>query len=323
MRHRFDDIATFIQVVETASISGAARRLNIAKSVVSKRITDLERALGVELLHRSTRKITPTDKGTVFYERARTILSELQEAAEQVSDRAGDLVGPLRIAAPMTFGTMYLGPLLFSFAKRHPRLELSIDLDDAVSDIVGRGYDLAIRIGHLRDSSMVARKLATSTRAVCCSPAYAKSVGLPRTVEDLASHICIGYANVSASLLWRFQPASPGGKIRSVVVKPRVIVNNGELMRDAAIDGLGLVILPTFIAAEPLRRGQLVKALPKDEPLPDTIHAVYPQSRHVPQKVRAVIDYLVERLGGVPPWERSVEEARPRRAADRKVVALG
>lgn len=314
MRHRFDDIATFIQVVETASISATARRLNVDKSVVSKRIMDLEGALGVELLHRSTRRISPTDNGAAFYERARAILRDLHEAVEEVADRGGDLCGPLRITAPMSFGTMHLSPLLFSFLKQHPRIELSLDLDDAMTDIVGKGYDLAIRIGHLRDSSLVARKLTTSSRVVCCSPDYARHVKLPTAIEELPGHICIGYANVPSGQLWQFQPAKPGGAIRSVVVKARVIINNGELMRDAAIAGLGLAILPTFLAADALSVGRLVNAFPAAEPLPYTIYAVYPQSRHPSLKVRAVIDHLVGALGGAPPWERVLEEARRRRA---------
>lgn len=314
MRHRFDDIATFIQVVEMASISAAARRLNVAKSVVSKRIMNLEEAMGTELLHRSTRRISPTDRGAVFYERARAILHDLQEAVEDVAERDGDLCGPLRITAPMTFGTMHLSPLLFSFLKQHPRLDLSLDLDDAVVDIIGKGYDLAIRIGHLRDSSLIARKLTVSSRVVCCSPDYAKRAKLPTTIEELAAHNCIGYANIPSSELWQFQPAKAGGPIRAIPIKARVIINNGELIRDAACAGLGLAMLPTFLAADLLRQGKLIKAFTAIEPLPYTIYAVYPQSRHPSQKIRAVIDHLVDALDGTPPWERALELTRQRRA---------
>ncbi len=307
MRYSFDNIAAFVQVVESGSISAAAVKLNLAKSVVSKRIADLEAELGVELLHRSTRGITATDKGIAFHKRAREIMRELDQAADEITDRGDDLCGQIRITAPMSFGTMYLGPLLFPFLSRHPRLEVALNLDDRRVDILGEGYDLAIRITRLRDSSLVARKLAPSRRIVCCSPDYAKQSGRPETIEDISRHSCIGYANTHSSQLWQFEPAQPGGEPRSLVIRSRIVANNGEAMRDAAIAGLGLAVLPVFIVAKALANGELINAVPEARPVDDTIYAIYPRTRHVSQKVRLIIDHFVQALAD-PPWESELAQ---------------
>lgn len=309
MHYSFDNIAAFVQVVESGSISAAALRLNLAKSVVSKRIADLEAELGVELLHRSTRGITATDKGIAFHKRAREIMRGLDEAADEITDRSDDLCGQIRITAPMSFGTMVLGPLLFPFLSRHPRLEVALDLDDRLVDILGGGYDLAIRIARLRDSSLVARKLAISRRIVCCSPDYAQENGRPKTVEDVSQHSCIGYANTHSTQLWQFEPLQRGGAPRSLVIRSRIVANNGEAMRDAAIAGLGLAVLPLFIVATTLAKGQLIDALPHARPVDDTIYALYPHTRHVGQKVRAIIDHLLAGLAE-PPWEREFAQEK-------------
>ncbi len=308
MQIRLDDILAFLQAMETGSISAAAQRMGLSKSVISKRITDLEVVLKVELLHRSTRGVVPTDKGVAFYQRTRSIMQQLDQAAEELIEQDGELCGSLRIAAPMTFGTIYLGPILFAFISRHPRLGLALDLDDRITDLPGEGYDLGVRIGRLHDSSLAARKLAVSRRVVCCSPAYAQRAGLPAMIEELAGHACIGYANVSASHIWQFESAEPGGMPRSLVVRSRIVANNGELIRDAAIAGLGISILPVFIVANALASGQLINALPDACPVADTIYAVYPRNRHLPRKVRAVIDHLVAVFGGDPPWERELNQ---------------
>lgn len=308
MHYRLDDILAFLQAMETGSISTAAQRMGLSKSVISKRISDLEAVLKIELLHRSTRGVVPTEKGAAFYQRARSIMQQLDQAAEELIEQNDELCGSLRIAAPMTFGTAYLGPILFSFIGRHPRLGLALDLDDRITDLPGEGYDLGVRIGRLRDSSLVARKLAVSRRVVCCSPAYAQRAGLPATIEELADHACIGYVNVSPGQIWQFEPAEPGGAPRPLVVRSRIIANNGESMRDAAIAGLGISILPVFIVAKALASGQLINALPDVCPVADTIYAVYPRNRHLPKKVRAVIDYLVAVFEGEPPWERELNQ---------------
>jgi DNA-binding transcriptional LysR family regulator len=211
----------------------------------------------------------------------------------------------------MSFGTLHLAPILLEFACRHPALELALDLDDRMLDLVGGGYDLAVRIGRLSDSSLIARRLCTSRRVVCCSPAYARRKGLPASIEELSRHECIDYAYVNANRLWQFEPAEPGEAPRSVVVRSHICANNGEVVRDAAIAGLGLVVLPLFIVADALRQGRLVQALPGVTPIPDTINAVYPPMRHVPLKVRALIEHLVTALAGTPPWEIDLKTLAP------------
>lgn len=304
MRYRFDDIATFVHVVETGSLTAAATRLNLSKSVVSERITHLEQSLGVELLRRSARRVLPTGKGTAFYERARAILQQLEELTVEVSD-AGDneLAGALCLSAPMTFGTMYLGRMLLEFAAAHPRLAIGLELDDRFVDLNSKGFDLAVRIGSLDDSSLIARRLAVSRRIVCCSPNYARRVGLPENLDELTKHACIGYTNRTARDLWQFEPSGSKSAPRAVAMRGRITANNGEVMRDAAIAGLGLALLPLFIVADALRTGILIDALPSEQPVPDTIYAVYPKTRHVPRKVRALVDHLVAAFAGRLPWE--------------------
>lgn len=307
MRYRFDDIATFVQVVESGSLTAAATRLNLSKSVVSERITHLERSLGVDLLRRSSRRVVPTDKGAAFYERARAILQQLEESAVEITDAPDSAIsGSLCISAPMSFGTMYLGATLLDFAAAHPGLSIGLDLDDRLVDLAGKGFDLAVRIGSLGDSSLIARRLALSRRVVCCSPAYAERMGRPKSLDDLSQHESIGYTLRAARDLWQFEPLRPKGTPRAVTMHSRITVNNGEVMRDAAIAGLGLALLPLFIVAEALRDRRLIDALPSERPVSDTVSAVYPATRHVPRKVRLLVDHLVAAFSGDLPWEQSV-----------------
>jgi len=275
MRYKLEDIITFLTVVEAGGLSAAARRLGIAKSVASKRISDLEGALAATLVRRSARGVVATDAGAAFYRRARDILAELDDAIAATAG-AGELSGSIRIAGPLSFGTRHLAPVLFDFLARHPRLELELHLNDRVVDIVREGYDLAVRIGRLRDSSLVAKKLAVCKRVLCCSPAYAKHAGLPRSLDALKDHACIGYANVPIRERWLFEATKPGRKQRSILVRPRLMVDNGEAIRDAAIAGMGLTVLPTFLVADDLRAGKLIPALQDTPAVSDGIFVVYP-----------------------------------------------
>jgi len=301
---RLEEIIAFLHVVEAGSVTEAARRLKLSKSVVSKRITDLEATLQQQLLRRSTRRVRPTEEGRALYTRVRPLVGELTSAVEAATD-PDSVRGRLRIAAPMSFGTMYLSPILARFARDHPDVDLAMDFDDRMVDLVAGDYDLAVRSGRLEDSSLIARKLCTSRRVVCCSPAYAEAQGLPESIEDLARHRCIDYANVHAARLWQFEPARRGGRPRTVRTHSRIVANNGEAMRDAASEGLGLALLPSFIAARALREGLLIDALPRETPLAYTIAAVYAPTRQVPRRLRALVDHLVRELGQTPPWEAS------------------
>ena len=308
MAIKLDDIAAFSAVAESGSVSGAARRLGVAKSVVSKRVTELERSLGATLLKRTPRSVTLTDRGRTFYDRSRAIMAAIDEAATLVREEQGGLQGLIRIAAPMTLGTMYLGGLLWPLLRAHPSLEVALDLDDRVVDLLGSGYDLGIRIGPLPDSSLIARKLADMPRVLCASPQYLAGAGPIGSLDDLSQRDCIGYAHLAAGQVWSFQPLRGTTETRAVRVKSRFVANNGELMRGAAIAGLGLLLVPEFIVADALRDGSLVRVLPGCRPVPTALHALYPRDRHGSPRVRAIVDQLMSAMRPRPPWE----PARPR-----------
>ncbi len=306
MQYRLEDIETFLQVAETGSITQAADRLCVSKSVISKRIVRLEGMLGISLLHRSTRGVTLTDRGQAFSQRALRIIDDLNLAADEVAEQGHELVGQLRIAAPLSFGSRYLGELLFPFLAHHPRLQVALDLEDRTVDLVREGYDLGIRVTRNPALELKARRLALSRRVVVCSPAYRQREGDPVDYEELLRHPAIGYANVSASQLWQFEPPLTGGEVKALPMRGRIVVNNGESAMSAAKAGLGVAMLPLFIVAEALCKGELVCIAGFASPVPDHIYAVYPQTRYVSRAVRGVIDYLVTSLSETPPWERGL-----------------
>ncbi len=232
---KLDGIATFVAVAEAGSISEAARRLRLAKSVVSGRLAELERSLGTALVHRTTRRLSLTEDGTAFLERAARIAREVEEAAADLAERRGTLAGPLRIAAPVTFGRLHLGPALYPFLERHPRIELTLELDDRRVDAAADGYDAVVRHGAVADTRLVAWRLAPSRRVLVAAPSYLARAGVPTTVAELERHHGIFYTNRGVAD-WRFQGADG-----AVVVRGRVAlqVNNGDVMRDATIAGLG------------------------------------------------------------------------------------
>lgn len=306
MDYDFGDIRAFIQVVENGGINAAAARLNISKSQVSTRVARLESGLRAKLLHRSPRGVALTDAGQRFYKHMREVYERMQLAVDEVSGaESNQIAGSLRVAAPMTFGTAYLGPVLYAFLREHPALDLTLDLDDRYVDILSGGYDLGVRVGRLYDSSLMARHIAPSRRVLVCSPDYARRNGVPETIEDIQQHDCICYGSASIAPYWQFVPSKEGEPPRQIVVRGRVHLNNGESMRDAAIAGLGIATLPVFIAANALRDGKLIELLPESPPTADTIHAVYPQTRYVSRAVRALIDTLVAAFEKAPPWEES------------------
>lgn len=304
MDYDFGDIRAFIQVVESGGVNAAAMRLNVSKSQLSARVARLESELRTKLLHRSPRGITTTDAGQRFYVHMCEVLARMQQAVDEVSGEDSEqIVGSLRVAAPMTFGTVHLGPVLYAFLREHPALELTMELDDRYVDLLAGGYDLGVRIGRLYDSSLMARRIAPSRRVLVCSPDYARQNGVPETIEDIQRHDCICYGNASVAPYWQFTPPQEGEPPRQIVVRGRIHLNNGESMRDAAIAGLGIAALPTFIAADALRSGELIELLPDSPPTADAIYAVYPQTRYVSRAVRGVIDALAAAFER-PPWER-------------------
>lgn len=306
MNCRFDDILTFISVVDAGSVTSAAMRLNVSKSVISKRVSDLEAALRVELFHRSTGNVKPTDVARSFYERIVPLIRGITEATEGVSQRNENLTGRLRVTAPISFGTNFLGSVIAEFARRYPELEIAVDYEDRCVNLSQGGYDVAISMGDLKESSLKARKLCDCARIVCCSPDYATNYGLPESVAELGRHTCIDYAHARTTDVWQFDTEPGAAMPPSVMMRSRIIANNFEAMRDMAIAGLGLVLLPEFLAAGPLREGRLISALPHAIPRPYTISAVYPYTHHVSSKVRRFIDHLVAALLPPLPWHREM-----------------
>lgn len=305
MRPDIENLATFVQVVDSGTVTAAAARLGLAKSVVSKRIAQLEAQLATKLLNRAPRRVTPTETGALLYDRSRALLAQLDTVADDVMAQSGALRGLIRVAAPMSFGTRHLGPLVAAFMREWPGIEIALDLEDRHVDLLGGGYDLALRIGRLGDSALRSRRLGISRRALCCSPDYAARHGVPDRLESLTAHSCLGYANTTAGHLWRFAPADdPAGEERSLVLRGRMIANTGEALLDAARAGIGLVVLPTFLLAEPVRTGALMPLhIPGWAPVPDTIHIVYPPTPAMPLKTRKLIDFLAERIREPFPWD--------------------
>jgi len=302
MRYTLDEIETFLAVIELGTLTAAAARLNIAKSVVSKRVSDLERALGAALFRRQAGRVTPTEAADRLAERLRPALAELNAATESAAwemDGTIPLRGVLKISAPMTFGTQYLSALIARFAGRHPELEFRIDYDDRYHDLAQEGYDVGLRIGEVHDSALIRRKLCDDRMVVCASPAYLEDHGTPEAPAHLADHACIGYSHMANARFWQF---SDGGRTLAPVARTRLTVNNGEAMRDLAAGGLGIGMLPGFIAQPAIDRGTLVPLLTDWDTRALPIAAVWPPIRPVPAKLRAFVDFLADELKDGAPW---------------------
>ena len=297
---KLDSIASFVAVAEAGSISAAARRLHLSKSVVSERLSELERGLGATLFHRTTRKLSLTEDGTAFLERAQLIVREVDEATAEITERRGQLSGPMRISAPVTFGRMHLGPALYPFLARHPAISLTLELDDRRVDASAGGFDAVVRHGVIEDSRLVARQLARSQRVVVASPAYLARHGSPRSLDELAGHRAIYYLNRGVAD-WRFLDADDRRVQRPLAA---LRVNNGDVMRDAVLAGLGLALLPTFIVGDALQSGALVGVDLGRDVEPESIYVAHPEGRRASAKLRALVECLREGFGDPPYWER-------------------
>lgn len=292
MQWRYDDMETFVQVVRCAGVTGAAKHLKLTKSVISKRVRDFELALGLQLFQRLPGRLELTEAGEALYDRIAPLLGELHEAVEDtVPSSGGSLRGRLRISTPMSFGIRYLGPVIADFGRLHPDLEIAVDYDDRPVSLAHGGYDVAVRIGHLEDSSLKTRTLGECKRLICCSPDYAQRRGMPGNVAGLAEHDAIDYALVHARRFWQFE--GPQGEPVTVAMRSRILANNGEAIRDMAIAGLGIASLPAFLVAEAIGDGRLIAIPLEMQQRPYTMAALYPNTRHVPAKVRTFIDHLV------------------------------
>ena len=298
---RLEEMQAFLRTAEALSFTAAAGRLGLSKSMVSQRVADLETRLGVRLLNRTTRRLSLTEAGQAFLDGSRHALRAVDEAEEAASRLGSALSGTLRIAAPLSFALLHLRPALIEFMAAHRQLEFYLDMDDRVVDLVQGGYDMALRIGRLPDSSLIARRLAPSRTIVCASPAYLAERGRPEHPSSLSDHDCLLYAGTARSDYWSFRIE---GQWLAVPVRGRLQANNGDMLLAAALAGQGVALLPSFITGAALERGELMALLP-GFPTPDgAIHAVYPPARQVPQRVREFTDFLALRIGGTPYWDR-------------------
>lgn len=296
---KLDGIATFVAIAEAGSLSEAARRLHLSKSVVSDRLAELERGLGASLLHRSARRLTLTEDGAAFLERAVRIAREVEEAAADMAERRGALVGPLRISAPVTFGRMHLGPAIYPFLARHSEIELTLDLDDRRVEAASDSYDAVLRHGPIADSRLVAWALAPSRRVLVAAPDYLARHGSPASPAELEGHAGIFYTNRGVGD-WRFR--GPQGTV-SVRGRAALRVNNGDMMRDAALAGLGIALLPLFIAGAEIRSKRLRVVDIGVQPEPEFIYLAHPEGRRPSAKLRAFAECLRQAFGSPPYWE--------------------
>lgn len=301
---RIGDIGLFLRVLDLGSISAAARSLDLSVAVASQRLQRLERDLGVRLLHRTTRRLHATPEGAVLAEQGRALVDDLEALSTSLRQAGTGVSGTLRITTSSSFGRLYVSPLLPEFLRQHPGLTMSVNLTDDVLDLVSAGFDLAIRIGALDDSTLVARRLANNRRLLCASPDYLRERGIPQTPQDLARHDCLVLVgSLGRQDLWRLGDGK-GGEM-AVRVRGRIEANTGELLSDAALAGFGIALHSTWHVCADLRAGRLVQVL-ADYPVADTgIYAVMPQRRLVPPRVRAFVDFLAERFGDNPPWEQA------------------
>ncbi|MGZ9711579.1 LysR family transcriptional regulator [Glaciimonas sp. GNP009] len=296
----FESMKVFVKVADCGSLSAAARALDISNPSVTRHIADLEAYLHARLLNRTTRRISLTDTGTAYLERSRQLLFDLDEAETEASNSAANPSGILRINVPVSFSVNHLGRVLPLYAERYPNVVLDVSLSDRIVDQVDEGYDLAIRIGKLQGQSLVVRKIAPARVLLCAGPGYLAKNGTPQHPIDLENHVCLNYAYSTPRDEWRFLR---DGKTIAVHVKGGLNTNNGDLLREAAIAGMGIIRQPSFIVGDDVRAGRLVMLLPEYHSETLSIYAAYPSRRHLSAKVRTFVDFLGEQFGDTPYWD--------------------
>ena len=296
-------------LARAGGFAAAADRLGIVKSAVSRRIRELEERLEVRLVHRTTRQISLTDAGRAYFDRAVDVLAALDLLDDAARSNTHLLAGKLRISAPVSFSIHCLAAAIVRFQARHPAIKVEVDTSDRFVDIVQDGFDLAVRIARLKDSALIARRIVTVRHAACASPAYLDKRGRPEIPADLANHDGVVFSYKDEDAYWTFA----GGAI----AKPtsRLRLSNGDTLREAAIAGAGVVYLPTFVIAGAVARGELEIVLAGNEREPIAMHAVFPATQHIPTRVRAFIDFLVEEFGDNPAWDRIIASATARQLA--------
>lgn len=298
------DLMVFTQAVKGGSLSAAGRKLGISLAVASKKLQRLEEQLGVRLLNRSTRQLSLTDEGAEYYHYCVRILAELEEGEELVTRGSKEPKGNLKVTVPAAFGRLHVAPLVPEFLTRYPAIKLTLHLTDSMVDIIDQGYDLAVRIGDLKDSILVAKPIAVDRRVLVATPSYLARYGEPHTPQQLSDHNALLFAGTDH---WGF--TGPGGEEISVKVSGNLDTNNCDALREAILAGLGLALRPLWDVWQDLREGRLVRLLPDYTPPTYPIHAVYPSRRLVPKKTRIFIEHLLRRFGPIPYWDDRAGQA--------------
>ena len=296
----------YCHIVDAGQLSIAADQLNLSKGAVSKQLAKLEAHLGGRLLHRTTRRLTPTEAGIAFYERAKQILESVEEAECVVTGLSTEPSGTLKINAPMSFGFLHMGVLLAKYQEKYPKVTIDITLHDRQIDLIEEGYDLALRIATLKDSSLIVRRLAPCHLVMLASPAYLQKYGEPQVPADLKNHQCLLYTYSDSVKYWTF--TNKEGKKKQVPINGTLITNNGNLICDAVINGMGIASLPTFIAGDAIRKGEAKIILDDWRPQAEDISLLYPSSKHLSAKVRAFVDMAVEHFSPSQPRSDEVNE---------------
>ncbi|MEH6579327.1 MAG: LysR family transcriptional regulator [Amphritea sp.] len=301
---QLEDMQVFVRIVEAGSITRASEQLSLAKSAVSKRLVGLENRLGSKLINRTTRQSSLTEAGRHYYQRVKLLLDEVDELNGDISSKSQVLAGSLKLAVPLSFGISHLTPAIDLFLQKHPELNVELDFSDRKVDIIEEGFDLAIRIGKLEDSTMQARKITPIRHAVCASSAYIEKHGKLDAPQQLKDHRILKYASLPLAGV-RFLDSEKQEHL--VNLEPYLIANNGEALKQMAISGHGITLLPTFIVWDALATGDLEPLL-DDYSFPSMhAYAVYPPTRYLPQKVRSLIDFLIERFGDNPYWDQNIK----------------
>lgn len=296
---KLDAMQAFVRVVSAGSYAEAARQLGRTRSAVSKAVMELEHLLGVRLLDRTTRKVRPTEAGLAYHARCAAVLADIEETEIQIAGLHEAPRGVLRINGPMSFGTAYLASAVADFVSSYPEVKVELLLNDRFIDPLEEGVDVTVRIGALADSSLIARRIASTRRVLVAAPVYLARHGTPTVPEELSRHRCLVYGQMAARQRWHLQR---DGEAIAVPVTSVLCANNGEVLRDAACKGLGIALLPTVIAGEVMKAGRLATVLEPYSPPALPIHALYAPNRYLAAKTRLFIDFIADRFAGLP-WE--------------------
>ena len=298
---KLESMRTFVEVVNHSGFAAAGRHMNLSRSVVNKLVAQLEKELGVQLLQRTTRRVSPTDTGRAYYERCVDILADVAAAEVAVSQLQAEPKGTLRINAPMSFGTMHLASAIAAFMQQYPDIQVQLTLSDRFIDLIEEGFDVTLRISELKpDGALITHTLSPIRRVLCAAPSYLKTHGAPTTPDDLREHDCLKYGYLATGTQWRL--TGPDQKPYNVSIRCRCYSNNGEVLRESAIAGVGIALLPTFIVGEAIKTGDLQVVMPDYCPLPITAYLAYATNRHLSTKIQLLTAFLQDWFKQ-PNWE--------------------